>query len=171
MTMRAQVPWYREPWPWLLIAPPAASILMGAAMWTLAVRTSDGLVVDDYYRRGLAINKEVDRETRAAALGVRAVVTFNPERSRVRLQLAAAGSAPSPVIMRLVHPTRAGEDQILTLAPSPDGVLEGAVHPPAPGRWHVLIEDPSAGWRIAGEWHTRADTVVIEAVRRTPRSG
>jgi hypothetical protein len=166
--MSAPAPWYREPWPWLLIAPPAASILLGAVMWTLAARTDDGLVVDDYYRQGLAINQVLDREARAAALGVRGVVSFNPERTRVQVRLAAGGEPRAPVTLRLVHPTRAGEDQTVSLAASPAGVLEGALRPPAPGRWRVILEDLSAGWRVSGEWHTREPTARFEAVRRAP---
>ena len=52
-------PWYREPWPWLLIAAPAASIVMGLVLWALAVSTDDGLVANDYYKRGLAINQKL----------------------------------------------------------------------------------------------------------------
>jgi hypothetical protein len=164
-------PWYREPWPWLLVAPPAASILMGIVMWAAAIRTDDGLVVDDYYRRGLAINRVLERDARAAALGVRGVVAFNPEHTRVRLQLAGAGAPPSRVTLRLVHPTRAGEDQTVSLAASPHGALEGAIRPPAPGRWRVVIEDPVGGWRVSGEWHTREPAAAFEAVLRFPAGG
>jgi hypothetical protein len=169
--MRTPAPWYREPWPWLLIAPPAASIVLGLVMWTLAARTDDGLVVDDYYKQGLAINQILDRDARAAALGVRGVVAFDPGHTRVRLQLAVGGEPPSRVTLRLVHPTRAGEDQTVLLAASQHGVLEGTLRPPAPGRWRVVIENSSAGWRVSGEWHTRELTAPVEAVRRALTDG
>jgi len=43
-------PWYREPWPWILMAGPAAVIVAGIFTMTLAYRTEDGLVADDYYK-------------------------------------------------------------------------------------------------------------------------
>jgi hypothetical protein len=54
--MSAAKPWYREPWPWLLMAGPAAVIVAGGITTWIAFATFDGLVVEDYYRRGLNIN-------------------------------------------------------------------------------------------------------------------
>jgi hypothetical protein len=159
-------PWYREPWPWLLIAPPAASVVLGAVMWTLAARTHDGLVVDDYYKQGLAINQVLDREARARTLAIRALVTFNPERTRVRLQLAGDGPLPARVTLRLAHPTRAGEDQTIALAAVAGGVFEGTMRPPAAGRWHILLEDAAATWRLSAAWRTEAPTVALGALPR-----
>jgi len=156
-------PWYREPWPWLLIAPPAASVVVGAVMWTLAARTNDGLVVDDYYKHGLAINQVLDREARARTLAIRALVTFNPERTRVRLQFAGEGPFPDRVTLRLAHPTRAGEDQTIALAAVAGGLFEGGMHPPAPGRWNVLLEDGAATWRLTASWRTDASAVTLAA--------
>jgi len=68
-------PWYREPWPWILMAGPAAVIVAGAVTYWLAASTADGLVADDYYKRGLAINQELGRERLAAQRGIEARVT------------------------------------------------------------------------------------------------
>lgn len=40
-------PWYREPWPWVAIAVPAAAMIMGAITFYLAVTNPDYLVVDE----------------------------------------------------------------------------------------------------------------------------
>ncbi len=44
----AAKPWYREPWPWLLMLPPAASVVAGLTLAYLAVHDASPLVVDDY---------------------------------------------------------------------------------------------------------------------------
>jgi hypothetical protein len=159
-------PWYREPWPWLLMAAPAAAVVMGVVMVVLGLRSDDGLVVDDYYKRGLAINQVLDREARAAALGLEASLAFTPARDRVRL--AVTGKVPSGerATLRLVHPTRAGQDQVVSLASTPGGVLEGAVKPPLPGTWRLVLEDPDGAWRLVGEWRTADDQVTLRPVRR-----
>ncbi|RPI42555.1 MAG: hypothetical protein EHM59_17550, partial [Betaproteobacteria bacterium] len=51
-------PWYREPWPWLLMAAPAAAVLAGAVTLALAIQSYDGLVAEDYYKQGLAVNQQ-----------------------------------------------------------------------------------------------------------------
>ena len=44
-------PWYKEPWPWVAIAIPAAAVIMGVITFYLAVSNPDYLVVeDDQYR-------------------------------------------------------------------------------------------------------------------------
>ncbi|HSC95836.1 MAG TPA: FixH family protein, partial [Burkholderiales bacterium] len=42
-------PWYRERWPWLLMAGPAAVLVAGAATIWIAFASADGLVAEDYY--------------------------------------------------------------------------------------------------------------------------
>lgn len=50
-------PWWRHGHVWLLIAGPAAVIVAGAATIVLAVRSPDPVVAQDYYRRGIEINR------------------------------------------------------------------------------------------------------------------
>jgi len=159
----SSTPWYREPWPWLLMAGPVLVVAASLGTAWLAVSSDDGVVADDYYKQGLAINQVLDREARARTLAIRALVTFNPERTRVRLQLAGDGPLPAGVTLRLAHPTRAGEDQTIGLAAVAGGVFEGAMQPPASGRWHVLLEDAAATWRLSASWQTETPSVALGA--------
>lgn len=43
-------PWYRQLWPWLLIAPPLASVIGGVALLWIAIASNDGLVTPDSTR-------------------------------------------------------------------------------------------------------------------------
>lgn len=40
-------PWYREPWPWVAIAIPAAAVIMGVTTLILAISNPDPLTVDE----------------------------------------------------------------------------------------------------------------------------
>ena len=155
-------PWYREPWPWLLMAAPAAAVALGVVMVVLGLRSEDGLVVDDYYKRGLAINQVLGRGARAAALGLEAAIEFSAGRDRVRVALAGrAGANDGATMLRLVQPTRAGQDQIVVLARGAGGTFEGVLRPPAAGAWHLVLEGEGGGWRLAGDWRTAEDRVVL----------
>jgi len=146
--------------------PPAAAVVMGIVMVVLAVRSDDGLVVDDYYKRGLAINQVLDREARAAALGLVATLSFSPDRDRVRVLLSIEGQRAAPATLRLVHPTRAGQDQTVALAPGAGGVLEGALARVPPGTWRLVLEDPAGAWRLTGHWRTADPQVTLRAAAR-----
>lgn len=58
-------PWYRHLWPWLVMAPPLASVIAGVAMIWIAIATNDGLVTPDYYREGIQINERLSAEQAA----------------------------------------------------------------------------------------------------------
>lgn len=142
-------PWYRQRWPWLLILGPAIVVVAGFYTLWLAIATDDGLVADDYYKRGLAINRTLERASRAAALGMNATVDVD-ERGRARVALSARSNAAAatPVTVRLsiLHPTRAGQDRTVELVLGPDGAYVGQMTPLAPGRWLVAVE--TAAWRL-----------------------
>lgn len=140
-------PWYRQLWPWLLISGPAAVLAAGAATLWLAISSADGLVAEDYYKQGLAINKRLAREDEARRLGIAASVSLSPARIRVELQ----GGMPEVLFVHLAHATRAGYDVRLRLTPVAPGAYEAALDPLPRGRWHVVIEDPRGTWRIAQE--------------------
>jgi len=145
--MSAALPWYRHRWPWIIMAGPAAVVVAGAATIWIAFATADGLVAEDYYRRGLAINKVIAREEAARKLGVVADLSLSGGKIFVNLK----GTEPPAVFAHLVHATRAGYDQRLRLARTPAGIYEAELPELPAGRWRVSIEDPQGTWRIARE--------------------
>lgn len=154
-------PWYRQPWPWFLIAVPATAVVGGIITAVLAVRTYDGPVTADYYKQGLAINEEVSRADTARGLELQARVELTglTDDSRVRVELEASRPLPpeAALRLRLVHPGRAGADRTAVLARvdvDPDNrraAYVGTLQSPAaaPGgavAWQVILESPT--WRI-----------------------
>ena len=131
-------PWYKEPWPWILMSGPAAAVIGGFVTLWLALHSSDGLVAEDYYRQGLAINKVLAKEDEAGRRGISAAIRFEPGRLRVDLK----GDAPPALFVRLAHATRAGYDMRLRLAPVAPGAYEAELGRLPRGRWQVIIEDP-----------------------------
>lgn len=147
-------PWYREPWPWILMAGPAIVVVAGFITAWLAVRSSDGLVEDDYYKQGLAVNQRQARDHEAAGLGLSAELIAGSNGLDLRLFLAAEKpfAAPESLLLKVVHPTRAGADQSVVLKKDAAGFYVGRLAAPLKGRWHVLLEDEGRKWRIAGDW-------------------
>ncbi|MBV5267272.1 MAG: FixH family protein, partial [Burkholderiaceae bacterium] len=62
------LPWYREPWPWILMSGPFIVVVAGFITAYLAVISNDGLVSDDYYKQGLTVNQRTERDQRAITL-------------------------------------------------------------------------------------------------------
>jgi hypothetical protein len=141
-----------------MAGPAAVVVAAGVTMW-LAVASNDGLVVDDYYKRGLAINQILSREQRAAASHYRAQVRFSPAFDRVQITLAGS-NLPHGLVVRLVHPTRAGQDRLAQLPAVGPGTYEAPLAAPQPGLWHVVVEDDLATWRLRGDCIVPAQSVV-----------
>ncbi len=154
-------PWYRDRWPWLLISIPAVSAVLGIIMLVLALGSDDGLVVDDYYKEGLGINQMLDKQAHARELALSANVSVNAEHSALRVMLNSHPPAVGALTLRLVHPTRSGEDQLVQLRPLGGGMYGAAMLPPVAGRWHVILEDDAATWRLSGIWHTDQAALVL----------
>ncbi len=55
-------PWWKYGHVWLIISGPAAVIVAGFVTLAIAIGTPDPVVADDYYRRGLDINKILAEE-------------------------------------------------------------------------------------------------------------
>ena len=150
--------WYREPWPWILMAGPVLVVIAGFVTLWLAATTFDGLVVDDYYKEGLAINRSLERDQRAAELGLEGEVTVADQPGRVRVLLRAdAPGLPAAVRILLAHPARPDLDQAVVLGKTGEGAYEGVAVPLAPGRWLVTLEDEEKSWRLVGIWKLPQD--------------
>lgn len=143
------LPWYREPWPWLLMAGPGIVLVAGFFTAWLALTHEDGLVADDYYKRGLAINQELRRDSNATALGIRAGIMFGD--STVRVFLSVPAPMPERLALQLVHPTRAALDKRVVLHAGGSGWFEGPLAASGAGRWGVLLENEERTWRLTGE--------------------
>lgn len=161
-------PWYREPWPWLLFFPPAVAVVAGVITMGIAVDSFDGVVSDDYYRQGLAINRSLERDAHARERGVSARVHFNPAGDRVRVTVAGDVVPGDLLRLRLVRAARGGDDQQVELLPVAPGLYEGRLARPPHGRWHVHLEDAGHVWRVAATTQMPADgTITLQPATTT----
>lgn len=147
-------PWYRHPWPWILMAGPFIVVVAGFVTAYLAVTSNDGLVDDDYYKQGLSVNKVTARDQRASSLGLQAELVRSTDGAQIRIFLRAnpAVVLPDGLKLRLVHPTRGGGDQSILLRADGGGSYTGKLAAPLTGRWHIALEDIKSEWRLTGDW-------------------
>lgn len=149
-------PWYREPWPWLLAIMPVATVIAGAVTLGLAIDSYDGLIAQDYYKQGLAINRELKRSESALLLGLSAEMHVDGERGEVLVRLSDSDLRPRELLLQLAHPTRAGQDRVVRMKAVGPGRYAGSVRLPDQARWNVVLEDAERRWRLAGAWNTSA---------------
>ena len=146
------IPWYRQFWPWFLIALPASAVIAGIATVFIAAHKTDGLVVDDYYKEGLAINQTLKRQQRAGQLQLAASIDWDSETQVISLQLKQAqADYPQKLQLLLSHPTRAHLDSEIELSKTPkSGQYTGLLRQQPKGYWHIILQPTDKSWRLAG---------------------
>lgn len=152
-------PWYKQRWPWILMSLPATSMVLGFFLLYMAITTNDGLVVDDYYRQGRAIDQTIARSVVAAEKGLAAEVGIRVDEIRIALDANEGVELPQELIVTIIHPTRAGFDQVLRLSQE-QGAYAAPIAPLTLGRWHVQIEDAERAWRLHGDVRIPDETQV-----------
>jgi len=145
-------PWYRQFWPWFLIAIPALSVVSGVTTAVLAMREPPAMVVDDYARIGLATHRKQARDERAIELGLTGQLLVAGEPPRIEVTLAAKQplDASDTLLLTFAHPTLSAQDLRLELTRTGDS-WSGQVNAMPGSRSYVLIEPVSGEWRLAGE--------------------
>lgn len=151
-TMNELTPWYKQFWPWFIMALPASAVVAGIITIFIAVNNPDGLVKDDYYKAGLGINRTLEREQNAANLGLSAAAEWQPRQQQVSLQLVALKPVNSErLLLNLIHPTRSGQDMQIPLLHQGNGQYTGLLaEAPQAGNWYLFITPEDESWRLNG---------------------
>ena len=140
-------PWYRQFWPWFLIVLPGSVVVAALTTVYIANKGADDLVVSDYYKNGLSINKQIEKQQRAASLGIEAQIFILEQTFQVRLK-----NHPTQDTLRLIlsHPLEADQDQEIPLAEVAAGLYHGELIRPVSENWHWRLEPVAGEWRLDG---------------------
>lgn len=151
-------PWYRQFWPWFLIALPGSVVIISFHLLYTAYKHSDDLVVDQYYKVGLAINRQLELKERAEELELAAQFTISHTQVTIRL----AGQVTAEALeLTFSHPMEADRDFSIPLQRVGPGIYNGQLTAAIAERWHwILIDGASREWRLDGV--VRAEDLLAE---------
>jgi hypothetical protein len=153
--------WYKEPWLLLVVGGPlfvvAASIYTGILAW----RGSDKVVAQDYYKQGLMINKDLQRDAKARELQLSATITLDLAANKMRMSLTANAALPETVQLSLASSGGSGisVNEVLRRLPmklARPGQYEGELNASTNHAltsvklFHVKVE--TTDWRLTGDW-------------------
>ena len=145
---------------WLLaiIAFLTVVFMVNSALLYVAVATDDGLVDEDYYRKGLFYDKGLEGEK---ALGWDIGLSFVPGASfdapaRISVGITRLGDAvrDASVAVVLKRPASGGYDRSLKLSPSGQGYT-GEVDVPLEGLWDIEVTAGKGGQSMVKTFRVR----------------
>ncbi|MES0326992.1 MAG: FixH family protein [Gammaproteobacteria bacterium] len=156
------LPWYRYPMVWMIIGIPFSAVVMGVIMIWLAITTDDGLVADDYYKQGMAINRDLHRDTQALEKNISAALEMNESEGVIRVNLAlkkgGLESYPDTLQLKLQYATHDHNDVRLQLNHGQADQYIGIINQPLiQGKWYLELSE--------GEWRLNGNMVVAKQVK------
>jgi hypothetical protein len=142
-------PWYRQYWPWYLISIPLLSVIATGIMMAYAINHQDALVVDNYYKQGLAINRTLARQRAAAKLGLEARAQYDAALGMLSIRLHGRRVVTPPKLTLLfAHATLAHRDYQVKLSRQGDGVYRAHLPHLRSGNWDLMLEPEDESWRL-----------------------
>lgn len=153
--------WHQYPLVWMMLSIPFSAVIMGVVMIWLAIDTDDGLVADDYYKQGLEINRVIERDKKAAELGLSAIIEFDNSTRLIRIQFdkGLLESYPKSLPLHLQHATRENSDITVLLDHGMADQYIGHVNQSiSEGIWYFKISDTD--WKLNARSHVRAKNVI-----------
>jgi hypothetical protein len=163
--------WFREPWPWLLMLPPAAAVAGGFTMLWLAIATPAELAVADYSRIEEITEARFARDERAALLDLAATVhVAGAADGRIAITVTLDGAQPATLRLVCQHIALRASDRTITLPRTPAGTYEATVEL-AGGRYDLELSPPDGTWRLAGTLATVPQSLqlVAQAAEEAPK--
>ena len=155
-------PWYRQFWPWFIMALPATAVVAGLYTVWLSMQTGDSLVVHSSDGMNIVTERNLEAERAASRLGLAAVIDIQLETGVVAVSMTSAIDAklPSELQLRLRHATMASRDvnvSLLRAMPNAagDSVWVGHFNRPPGGRYQLILSSDDA-WRLSTEWSGQA---------------
>ncbi len=140
-------PWYKNFWPWFLIFFPLVAIIGCISLFITAIGNGPDMVVDDYYKKGKAINLELTKFEKAKALYLHG--ELNVTNDRVSFKFTKGDSSNVHVLkLSFYHRTIKAHDFTATLTPNANQEFTALLNEYTQGAYSVFIEPIDGSWKM-----------------------
>jgi len=139
-------PWYKQFWPWVLIGLPASAIIAGLTTLYIAIENKPDMVVEDYYKKGKAINVDLTRLDNAYKLALKFRLAVSGE--RIELKQTFGEPQTAALRLRFIHRTLKVNDFEQLITADGNGTYALSLAKPLTGKWSIQLESFDGHWRI-----------------------
>jgi len=159
-------PWYREPWPWLILGILGLGVCSGLGILTIGLNNPPQIVSGDYQQLGRALVDTHERTDRARALGLSGGLRI--EGNEVVLELSAIDRAalPGSLLVQFLHPAVSDGDTTALVRLQDEGVYRGELATSPHARANVRVADLEQTWWLAGRLSSEAPDLVALTAQR-----
>ncbi len=146
------IPWYRQFWPWFLIALPLSVIIASFITVFIFSKHQVSLVAEDYYKKGKAINLELTRLAKADELNISAVMAVKDNQIVIALDKGHLKYFP-PIKVIFQHRTLVDQDISQMVNADATGHYRLSLDNPLTGPWYIEINAFDKLWALNNRAH------------------
>ena len=140
-------PWYKQFWPWFLIAIPTSSLIVGSMVFNFAMDGTNTLVVDDYYKEGKAINARLDKIDKARDLNIKTLLDVKDGAIALEF-ISGAPQQGEALRLEFFHVTLADKDFDVLLSRDASGVYRSSFDGDISGKWRIRLLPMDESWKV-----------------------
>ncbi|CAH0525984.1 FixH family protein [Vibrio hippocampi] len=142
-------PWYKQFWPWFLIALPMSVVVATLYTVVLFSKNSVDLVAEDYYKKGKGINIDLTKIDAAKVLGLNASVASQDSDVVIQVDKGQLDYFPA-LTVTFTHRTLPDRDFSQLLSADASGVYRLSLPDAIQGPWFVELQPHDQSWMIQG---------------------
>ena len=140
-------PWYKQFWPWFLIAIPLSSVIVSSQVIRLSYDGTNSLVVDEYYKEGRAINSRLDKVENAIALNINTMLDVQPGAIALEF-ISGAPESGEALVLDFFHVTQEFKDFSVMLTRDASGIYRNNQDHPIQGKWRLRLHPVDESWKV-----------------------
>ncbi|MBW3697878.1 hypothetical protein EK599_19525 [Vibrio sp. T187] len=150
-------PWYKQFWPWFLIALPMTVVVWTVITVTVFTQNSVHLVTEDYYKKGKGINIDLSKIKVSEELGLKASIESESNSITIKLDKGELPHFPAIKAM-FVHRTLPDRDFTELLTADAKGNYRVTPSQEIQGPWFIEITPHNEEWLIQGRVNFPTET-------------
>ncbi|MDG3088138.1 FixH family protein [Vibrio hannami] len=143
-------PWYKQFWPWFLIALPLCVVIASLTTFAIFSKNSVNLVAEDYYKKGKAISVDLSRVNAANGLKIKASVHTEENQIVIDFDKGELNHHPALNVI-FTHRTLPNQDFQVLLSSDANGVYRHTLDKALTGPWFVELEPHTREWLVQGK--------------------
>jgi uncharacterized protein len=164
--MQEQIrPWYKEPWPFILIGITGLGVVAGSTLAWIGLSDPPEIVRGDYQQLGRGLTDTNVRTAQARALGLDGLLTIQDQEVIIVVQANQSESLPDQLLVQFQHPATSELDSTVLARRLEGREYRGQLTNRPHERAHIVVSDLAQSWWLAG----RLDGQIEQPVSVTPR--
>ena len=151
MEEQDSTPWYRQFWPWFILAILGWGVVSASITLSVALKNPPHMMTGDYAKLGKALVDTHVRADRAEALGLAARLRAGRDAWMLQFAPEASELSAEALLLLVQHPTDSARDRQIVLRRSAPGEYRAdAIDIPDRGR--LIVSDLQQTWWISSNY-------------------